>query len=225
MKFFILIGPPGSGKGTLSNLLVSEHDWIQLSTGNLCRKHIAQGTSLGQQIDFAIKSGKLVPDEVITDMVAQWIEQQPEGSCILLDGYPRTVAQAHAFTQMLSTRFGDAQAEVIRLTIADDKVIERLHGRVVCRNKECQAVFSLIAGSPVAPKQEMVCDKCSAELERRADDELETIKSRLRTYYQHETPLVDFYQGAGQSVHKLDVGKKLEDIFVDFKKLVSVEQK
>lgn len=223
MRFYVLIGPPGSGKGTLAEMLVRELNWHQLSTGNLCRKHIAQGTSLGQQIDFAIKSGKLVSDELIVDMVAQWIEQQPEGANIILDGFPRTVEQARSFMQMLGTQFSSAKLDVVRLNLADEAVIERLYGRAVCTNKDCQMVYSLAKGSSLAPKQDKICDKCSSLLERRADDTIETIKDRLATYYHHEKPLVNFYADHGRMVHELDVNKQLDQIFKDFTNVVGVE--
>jgi len=219
-NLFIFIGPPGSGKGSLSTLLVKNLGWKQLSTGDLCRKHIAERTEIGQQIDFAIKSGKLVDDSLITDMVEQWLsELGSKGEPIILDGFPRTVQQAHALDEILRTKYPFFRVNVIRLLIADEKVLERLLGRYLCQNKKCQAIYSLVKGSVLAPKTPGICDECSSPLMRRQDDSEETIRDRLATYYLHEHKLLDFYVNKGQEVIELNVEKPLNDFFVDFKRL------
>ena len=112
---FIFIGPPGSGKGTLSHLCVSSLRWVQLSTGNLCRKHIAEQTEIGKQIDFALKSGKLVSDSLINAMVHDWFSMTiQEADNIILDGYPRTVAQAEALHEYLQKNLSHVDVQVIR---------------------------------------------------------------------------------------------------------------
>ena len=194
-RFFILIGPPGSGKGTLSSVLVQKNPkCVRLSTGELCRKHIAQGTEIGQEMDFAIKSGKLVPDSLISSMVAEWIMQQADDAFIILDGYPRTLTQAQLFETLLKEKFTSDRLDILQLTIANDAVIDRLQGRAICKDKDCQVVYSLIIGSHLAPRQVMLCDVCGGPLERRMDDSFETIKERLKTYYEHEASMFNFYQ-------------------------------
>jgi len=221
----IFIGPPGSGKGSLSNLCMEHLKWVQLSTGNLCRIHIAQQTEIGQQMDQAIRSGKLIADHLIIDMVDSWLlEQNEQTSSIILDGYPRTVAQAQALMSLLKDKLNEFNLHVVRLSISDDQVVLRLGGRSICQNKNCQAVYSLLPGSSLSPKKEMVCDKCSHSLIRRSDDELEAIKERLKTYYKHENDLLSYYHGAGIEIKKVNVEKTLHEVFGEFKILMGMQQ-
>lgn len=216
---YVFLGPPGSGKGSLSQLCIQKFGWVQLSTGNLCRKHIAEGTQIGQQIDFAIKSGKLVSDALITDMVVQWLLEQPEaGQAIILDGYPRTLVQAQELHKLLQDKPSYFKLNVVRLLVEDETVIARLSGRYVCQNKECQAVYSMVAGTSLAPKNDMICDNCSAPLIRRGDDTEQAVRNRLATNHQHEQGLLDFYKQVGQAVHEINGEKPLEVVFDEFQK-------
>ena len=219
--FYLFIGPPGAGKGSLASLCVQTFGWKQLSTGNLCRKHIARETPIGKQIDFAIKSGKLVPDKLITQMVAEWIESKSSSAAaIILDGFPRTASQASGLFDVLHQKFQGSQLHVIQLTLEDVHVIERVAGRAVCENKECQAVYSTIEGSSHASKVAMVCDLCKSSLIKRADDEPEMIKERLAIYYHHEQALLDVLRREGQEIKQLGVNRPLVDVFGEFKKQV-----
>lgn len=219
----IFIGPPGAGKGSLSNLCTEQLKWVQLSTGNLCRKHIAQGTTIGQQIDEAIRAGKLVDDSLITSMVDSWLlEENIQAPSVILDGYPRTVMQAQALMLLLKEKLPSYNLHVVKLSISDEHVITRLGGRAICQNKNCQAVYSSLPGSTLAPKQEMVCDKCAHILSRRADDESSAIIERLKTYYKHEHDLLSYYQNAGIDVKKVNVEKTLPDIFTEFKSIMGL---
>jgi adenylate kinase len=219
----IFIGPPGAGKGSLSSLCIENLQWVQLSTGNLCRKHIAQGTVIGKQIDQAIREGKLVDDSVITSMVNDWLlEQQVQTSSVILDGYPRTVAQAESLMHLIQEKLVGYNLHVVKLAISDEHVLTRLGSRAICKNKNCQAVYSNVPGSSHAPKKEMECDKCSDGLSRRADDEHVAIVERLKTYYKHEQDLLGFYQNSGISVKKVNVEKALPDIFKEFKSVIGL---
>lgn len=223
---FLFIGPPGSGKGTLADACVKTLGWKQLSTGNLCRQHIAEQTDIGKQIDFAIKSGKLVADSLIVAMVHDWFSRYlAVHHTVILDGFPRTVPQAQELSTLLEKNFDGARLQIIQLEISDEGVIQRLCSRYVCENKECQAVYSLASGSTLAPKVSMICDICTTRLIRRKDDEEATVRERLAGYYKHEKALLDFYAQGNTKVHQLSVEKPMAEVFKDFRQLVGLEQK
>ncbi len=217
-RVVLFIGPPGSGKGTLSQLCVQKLGWVQISTGDLCRQHMAQGSDLGKKIDFAIKSGKLVSDALINAMVFDWFkEYTPVSDTVILDGYPRTVQQAKDFKQLLSQFDPSLALIVVAFDIDDKTVIERLSSRYVCQNKECQKVYSLRPGSSLAPQKEMICDDCGDPLGRRKDDEPVAIKERLKVYHQHEQELLSFYKKSGYSIWHLKSDMPLKELFALFK--------
>lgn len=219
----IFFGPPGSGKGTLSSRCIEQLNWVQLSTGNLCRKHIAEQTDVGCRIDAIIRAGSYVPDDLISSMVDQWLlEQKNQKRDIILDGYPRTVPQVAAMLDSLALKLPTYVLHVVRLRISDEKIIDRLSYRAVCNNKECQAVYSTHTASGLMPKQAMVCNKCSSELVRRADDERAAITARLKTYYKHEHDLIDYYQQKGIPVKELVVEKPIGELFEEFKRVMGL---
>lgn len=222
---YIFIGPPGSGKGSLSALCVNQLGWVQLSTGNLCRQHIAEQTSIGKAIDFAIKSGKLVADDLITDMVLDWFEKQSiwQIKPIILDGYPRTVTQAQAFHKALQDTLHGFNVQVVLFDVDDKTVAERIQGRYVCQNKNCQAVYSLIPGALEQPKVAMICDHCSSSLIRRKDDEGSAIYERLAVYHSHVNSLIDFYRKAGVPIRTIDAHMPVHELFDTFKKYALCE--
>src|SRR3990167_8884154 len=142
-KLLVFLGPPGAGKGSLSQMFVKKYGALQLSTGNLCRKQVAEGTEIGKQIDFAMKSGTLVPDSVIIEMVIDWLETDAQDAeFVIFDGFPRTVAQVRAFVELLKERHAGLQLFIVRMDIAQDKLVTRLSSRVICSNRGCQAVYS-----------------------------------------------------------------------------------
>jgi len=222
---FVLIGPPGSGKGSVSGLCIKEFGWKQLSTGNLCRKHIAQQTEIGKQIDFVLKSGKLVSDDIIVNMVNQWLAEQLDlGETVILDGYPRNVAQAEALQRFLGQKaYKSAPFHVIEFAIPDSVVVDRLCRRAICENRDCQTVYSLIEGSRLRPKKEMVCDECSSSLDVRPDDTPQAVKERLKVYHEHAQALLSFYRERGLKVLEVDASKPLNDVFDSFKKKAGVQ--
>ncbi len=224
-ELFIFIGPPGSGKGTLADACVKNLNWKQLSTGNLCRQHIAEQTDIGKHIDFAIKSGKLVSDSLIVAMVHDWFSRYLAiHNMVILDGFPRTVPQAQELSSLLEKNFSNARLKIMQLEISDEGVIQRLCSRYLCENNECQAVYSTASGSTLAPKVSMICDICQTRLIRRKDDEEATVRERLSGYYKHEKALLDFYRERGQAIQRLSVEKPLGDVFKDFKQLVGLEK-
>lgn len=194
-QIFIFLGPPGSGKGSLSQLCVDRLGWTQLSTGNLFRKHIADQTSIGKQIDFAIKSGKLVSDSLVTEMVFNWLNLQDKNvRNIILDGFPRTLAQAKSFHDLIQdSSVVPTTINVVRLVVSDDVVISRLSSRIICKNNNCQRVYSLRTDSTLRPSSYEKCDTCQSPLVKRADDEQAAIKDRLVIYHKYCQELVGFY--------------------------------
>ena len=219
-EVFIFIGPPGAGKGSLSSLCVNKLGWAQLSTGNLCRKHIAEQTEIGKQIDFAIKSGKLVSDSLVCQVVGDWLtENVGRVPAIILDGFPRTLPQAQVLNDMFS-KSSDMKLKVVRLSISDNTVIERLCNRYICANIECQEVYSVTQGSSQAPKVESVCNRCSSVLVRRKDDHEEAVRERLKIYHKHEQDLLNFYKNIKHEIADFAVERPLNDVFEEFMKLM-----
>lgn len=218
---YIFVGPPGSGKGTLSYMCVKNWGWVQLSTGNLCRKHIAEQTELGKQIDFALKSGKLVPDDLINQIVYEWFSATIKTvDTIILDGYPRTLGQARELHNFLQNQLPDVSVKIVRFFISDESVVNRICGRLICKNKDCQEVYSLLPGAR-NPSQQMKCDTCLNELGRRNDDAVTQIRERLTTYHKHENDLLNFYKTTNYFIKELEVEKQLDEIFDEFKKLLN----
>jgi adenylate kinase len=216
----VFIGPPGAGKGSLSQLCTTQLGWMQLSTGFLCRKHIAEQTPIGKQIDFFIKSGKLVDDALIVQMVEQWlVDHASEYQGIILDGFPRTVTQAQALEALLNKEASFCRLNVVRLTACDSTIVERLATRFVCDNKDCQKVYSG-AHTALQPQKIGKCDDCSSALVRRSDDHFDTIKERLKTYHGYERNLLEFYENNGHPVKEINVERPLFEVFEDFKKMI-----
>lgn len=214
---YIFMGPPGSGKGTLSQLCIDRLGWKQVSTGNLCRKHIAEQTEIGKAIDFAIKSGKLVSDDLITRMVIDWFESSYDQSqSVILDGYPRTEVQARVFDKFLHEKLIHLRSVLVLFDINDEEVIRRLSSRLVCSNKECQAVYSLMPGSSMKSKRTGICDHCGASLIQRPDDHPDSIRVRLATHAHHAKMLDSYYKHSGQTVIHFDARQSTEHLFENF---------
>ncbi len=212
-QIIIFLGAPGSGKGTLSRMCVDKLNWKQLSTGDVCRQHVQAGTEIGKEIDFTIKSGKLVRDSVIIDMVAQWLfTQVNDVDSVILDGFPRTVVQAQSFIDMMHESFKDVSLKIYQLNVPDSEIVDRLSSRVVCSNKECQAIYS----DRVLGKEEWhskKCDVCGHSLTKRNDDAPEKIYARLENYHFHIGQLLEFYRNMGFQVVDIDADIPTEEIF------------
>lgn len=220
-KIFILLGPPGAGKGTLSLLCVQHFGWVQLSTGNLCRDHIQRKTPLGLQMKELIDKGQLVPDEIIIGFVVDWLTSQvqlPAG--ILLDGTPRTQHQAEVLYDVLQSQCQGVDMVVVKLQIDADLLVDRIINRVTCSNKNCGQVYSLKSGEESTPKVSMICDLCGSVLIRRSDDTVESLQQRLRVYFEHEQAIIDFYVDKGVPVLMLNGAQSISKVFEDFKELV-----
>ena len=225
-RIFIFLGPPGAGKGSLSQLCVSQLGWAQLSTGDLCRQHIADQTEIGKQIDFFIRSGKLIPDSLMIDMVEAWLlEKLKNLDVLILDGFPRTVVQAQALDALLGKDvFSSVSFHVIQLVIDDALVMERLMSRLVCPNKGCGAVYSK-EDPELKPHRDEYCNYCQdTRVIVRSDDTAASIKHRLEVYHKHANALLDYYRLHGKKkVQTLDASKPLHAVFVDFEQMVGLK--
>ena len=189
----IMLGAPGTGKGTVANILKDKLGIPQVSTGDIFRKHIKEQTELGKLADKYISKGQLVPDEVTIDLVKNRLQEDDVKNGIILDGFPRTVVQAEALDKILEEQ--DRKVDmVINLTTPKEEIIERIVNRRICPNPECKTIYNLILNPP---KQEGICDKCGSKLIQRDDDNRETVESRLKNYFEVTSPLVDYYTKKG----------------------------
>ncbi len=220
-NLYIFLGAPGSGKGSLAARSVQDFGWYQLSTGNLCRYHINAQTPQGKEMDLAIKSGKLVSDELITGMVLDWLSQDKSTEPLILDGFPRTLAQAHVFDDYLKNK-GQYRCAVVYFDIDDATVIDRIGARCICSNKSCQAVYSCLKDSACKPKRDMTCDACDAPLVRRVDDTKEAIQERLLVYKQHANALLAYYRKQNIPIIELDAKEPIAEVYKNFKKMVGI---
>ncbi len=190
---FILFGPPGAGKGTQAERLVSQQRYVQLSTGNILRAEKDSGSDLGRELAKIMDRGDLVPDSHVNDAVAKALAAGTDGPGFLLDGYPRTPGQAEALEANL--RAFDLRVNgLINLKVEDSALAQRISGRFTCG--QCGAGYH---DTFKVPQRSHVCDVCGAEgaFQRRADDTLAKVQVRLQAYHQETQPLLDFYQGKG----------------------------
>ena len=190
MKAVVLLGPPGAGKGTVSESL-AEKGFVHVSTGDLLRDQIRKATPLGLEAKKAMDAGKFVSDEIVTGMIREVFEREGVGNRFLLDGFPRTLEQAKRLDEMLDALSARLDC-VVLLECPDDVIVERLGGRRVC--PECGAVYHATAHPP---KVADVCDRCATRLIRRTDDAPETVRRRLEIYAEQTAPLVEFYRNRG----------------------------
>ena len=183
----ILLGAPGAGKGTQADILCKELDIPTISTGNILRAAIKNGTPTGMKAKAFMDEGKLVPDDVIIGIITERVAEEDCKNGYILDGVPRTIAQAEAMEKA-----GIVFDDVVSIEISDEVIMERMSGRRVCEH--CGASYHLVA---VPPKQEGVCDKCGGKLVQRKDDAPETVKARLEVYHKETEPLKAFYAQRG----------------------------
>ncbi|GHJ51063.1 MULTISPECIES: adenylate kinase [Micromonospora] len=203
----VLVGPPGAGKGTQAEFIAAHLSVPKISTGDIFRANVSQGTPLGVEAKRYMDAGKLVPDEVTINMVRDRLAEPDAAEGFLLDGFPRTTPQAAALDKLLAD-LGTALDLVLELVVDDDEVIRRLSGRRTCRG--CGKIWHVEFD---ATTREGVCDRCGAELFQRDDDKPETIAARLREYAEKTAPLVDYYGAQGKLVG-IDATGPVEDVTV-----------
>ncbi|WP_424891454.1 adenylate kinase [Streptomyces sp. XH2] len=198
----VLVGPPGAGKGTQAAYLAKNLAIPHISTGDLFRANISQGTPLGQKAQEYMRAGQLVPDEVTIGMAKDRMDQADAADGFLLDGFPRNLAQAEALDAILKADDLKLDA-VLDLEVPEDEVVKRIAGRRMCR-KDSSHIFHAIYNPPAV---EGVCDTCGGELYQREDDSEETVRRRLEVYHSETEPIIDYYKAQGLVVTISALGK------------------
>ncbi|MDH7487553.1 MAG: adenylate kinase [Anaerolineae bacterium] len=189
--YLVLLGPPGAGKGTQAERLEKELGLPHVASGDLFREHLSKGTALGSLAKTYMDRGDLVPDDVTIAMIRERLQRPDCAQGAILDGFPRTQAQARGLDDMLAD-MGRALDGVLYLAVPDEELVQRLSGRWICR--QCQTPYHTLFSPPA---QAGVCDACGGELYQRDDDRPETVRARLRVYHQQTAPLIDYYRRAG----------------------------
>ena len=206
----IMLGAPGTGKGTVASKLSGELEIPQVSTGDIFRKAISEKTPVGIEAEKYMSQGMLVPDEVTIKIVEERLKDEDVQNGLILDGFPRTIEQAEALDKMLEAVNRDITL-AINLETPEEEIIDRIVNRRVCSNQECKTVFNTKLNPP---KQDGVCDKCGAELKQRKDDNEETVRNRLVSYYKQSAPIVDYYKNKGV-LYSSQVSLKINKMAVD----------
>jgi len=210
----ILLGPPGSGKGTQAQHLKDRYGLMHLSTGDMLRREIAQGTPLGLEAKEKLDSGQYVPDPIMIDMISHYLDKPEYSVGVILDGFPRTTAQAQALDDMLEDRSMIID-HVIELSVDEDLLVKRIIGRFMC--KECGACYNDFFRLPEEPG---VCDICGGnEFQRRADDTENTVKKRLEVYHAETMPIIPYYLGKG-ILHKIDGMRSVEEVAAEIDAII-----
>jgi len=206
VKPIILLGPPGAGKGTQARLLEEKHGLAQLSTGDLLRAAVKQGSALGREARTYMDAGKLVPDDLIIRIIADWMQKPEAQKGFILDGFPRTQAQARALDAMLEKKHLSLRC-VIEMRVNDTALIERVCGRFTC--SKCGEGYH----DKFKPlKHPGVCDKCGGtEFVRRPDDNVDTMKTRLEAYNAQTAPIIPYYEARG-ILHHVDGMASMEEV-------------
>ncbi|MBI5026984.1 MAG: adenylate kinase [Nitrospirae bacterium] len=202
----VLLGAPGAGKGTQAKKLIEKYGIPQISTGDILRKAVADGTPLGKEAKSYMDKGELVPDKVVIGLIEERLKQGDTKKGYILDGFPRNTAQAETLDRMLND-MGMPLDFALSVDVPKNDLLKRLTGRRTCKN--CQQMYNIYF-SP--SKKENVCDKCGGELYQRDDDKEETIKKRLDVYESQTAPLINYYAKKGKLKSVMGVGS-IEEIF------------
>ncbi len=209
----ILLGGPGAGKGTQAKLIVEKYKIPQISTGDMLREAVKQGTELGKKAKEYMDKGELVPDEIVIGIVKERLKQPDCDRGFILDGFPRTIAQAEALDKILD-EIGKKIDAVINIQVPEEEIVKRIVNRRTCKN--CGAIYHLIYSPPKEPNK---CDKCGGELYQRDDDKEETVRERLRVYREQTEPLIEYYQKKG-ILYNVDGTKDINGVFEEIKSIL-----
>jgi len=211
----VFLGPPGAGKGTQSEQIINDFGIVQVSTGDILRNAVKEGSELGKLAKKYMDEGKLVPDDVIIGIVKDRLKEKDCQNGFILDGFPRTIPQAEALDKMLKDDLNISLTHVISLEVDDGKIIERLTGRRTC--PKCGRGYH-ISFDP--PEKEEICDECNTQLIQRDDDKEETIKKRLKVYHDQTEQLKDYYEK--QSIlTTVDGEKSPDEVYKNIKEILS----
>ena len=209
----IMLGAPGAGKGTQAIKIAEKYGIPHISTGDIFRANIKNGTELGKKAKEYMDKGALVPDELTCDLVVDRIHQDDCANGFVLEGFPRTIPQAEALDAALS-KDNETMDYAIDIEVPDENIVKRMGGRRACVN--CGATYHIVSAPP---KVEGVCDHCGGNLTIRDDDKPETVQKRLTVYHDQTQPLIDYYRKAG-ILHSVDGTKPLDDVFADIVKVL-----
>lgn len=209
----IMLGAPGAGKGTQAKMIADKYGIPHISTGDIFRANIKEGTELGKKAKTYMDQGLLVPDELTCDLVVDRISKDDCKRGFILDGFPRTIPQAECLTDALRKR-GESMDFAVNVHVPDENIIKRMSGRRVCLN--CGATYHIVN---IPTKVEGICDRCGHEVVLRADDEPETVKKRLDVYHSQTQPLIDYYEEQG-ILRTVDGTVPMENVFADIVKVL-----
>lgn len=204
----IMLGAPGAGKGTQAKQISSRYEIPHISTGDIFRANIKNGTELGKKAKEYMDQGALVPDELTCDLVMDRIKQDDCKNGFVLDGFPRTIPQAEALDNAL-TKIGEKMDFAINVDVPDENIVTRMSGRRACL--ECGATYHIVS---IPPKKEGICDNCGSKLVLRDDDKPETVQKRLDVYHEQTQPLIDYYDKQG-ILKTVDGTVSAEQVFTD----------
>ena len=202
----IMLGAPGAGKGTQAKMIAEKYQIPHVSTGDIFRANIKNGTELGMEAKKYMDQGLLVPDELTVKILLDRVAQADCGQGYVLDGFPRTIPQAEVLDEALN-KLGEQIDYAINVDVPDENIVKRMSGRRACL--KCGATFHL---EHVPPKAEGLCDSCGSELVLRDDDKAETVQNRLRVYHEQTQPLIEFYTGKG-ILKTVDGTVDMQDVF------------
>ncbi|GAB4280050.1 MAG: adenylate kinase [Coriobacteriia bacterium] len=210
----MLLGAPGAGKGTQAARIIEEYHLAHLSTGDVLRAAVADGTPLGLEAKKYMDAGELVPDEVVVGLVKEWLASDEASKGVIFDGFPRTVAQADALDAAMS-ELGSSLDAVISIDVDKDEIIKRLTARRVCR--DCGRPYNIITDRP---QKHDVCDVCGGEVYQRDDDTEETVANRLDVYERSTKPLVEYYSRRG-ILRSVDGSKGPDEVYEQIRSILS----
>ena len=189
----IMLGAPASGKGSVAEILSKEFNIPAISSGDIFRKYISEGTEIGQRANSYMTKGQLVPDDLTVELITARLKEDDVKEGLILDGFPRTVNQAKVLDEMLA-KDGKKIDIVVNLETPEEEILERITNRVICTNSDCKAVYNTVLHPS---KVEGICDKCGSKLYQRDDDKLEKAKNRLEVYHRETAPVADYYKETG----------------------------